>query len=172
MKLFNQSHFQKMPWKNGGGTTLELFSIRNKNGDILFRLSSAEVNQDGPFSIFPNIDRILFLLEGQGFQLTFPDKQIVMNQFLKPISFKGEEVIQCDLIGGACSDFNIMADRDYGKSSLSFRKLLFGDELTAMTTYLFIYLPNEKKLFQLEKNEVYNHDAHETQAFIVDLKLK
>lgn len=171
MKLFDQSHFQIMPWKNGGGSTLELFSLRKSNGDILFRLSSADVKQDGPFSHFPNIDRHLFLLEGEGIKLTFPDKVVKMDKILEPIIFAGEEPIHCELINGACLDFNVMTDRHFGESLLTIKKMKSNETLRASNDFLFIFFQDDKKLLQLSFNETYQHDQ-EALVFLIDLKLK
>src|SRR5690606_24981691 len=50
-----------MPWKNGGGTTLQL-AISPKGAsleDFAWRISSAQVAVDGAFSSFPGADRSL-----------------------------------------------------------------------------------------------------------------
>ncbi|MFN9927385.1 MAG: HutD family protein, partial [Phenylobacterium sp.] len=50
-----------VPWKNGGGITRELavWPPGASFDDFVWRVSMAEVHQDGPFSSFPGVDRIL-----------------------------------------------------------------------------------------------------------------
>ena len=60
-----------MPSLNGRGTTTELAREDAPDGTMLWRLSAADVIEDGPFSTLPGIDRILLLTEGEGFDLDF-----------------------------------------------------------------------------------------------------
>jgi environmental stress-induced protein Ves len=55
------------PWKNGGGITFEIASFPDEYEihDFGWRISLAEVRQSGPFSIFPNIDRTLAIIDGR-----------------------------------------------------------------------------------------------------------
>ncbi|MBM7325185.1 HutD family protein, partial [Agrobacterium sp. S2] len=48
-----------MPWKNGGGVTTEIIvhPAKASMADFDWRISMANVAQDGPFSIFPGVDR-------------------------------------------------------------------------------------------------------------------
>lgn len=172
MKTFNHEDFKLMPWKNGGGTTLELFCLRSPQDEILFRLSSADVKQEGPFSIFPNIERILFLISGNGFKLKFSDFDLTMSTPLTPITFAGEETIHCELIDGACTDFNIMTDRRFGTSELEIKNIKNEEKIVSDTQMLFVYLPREEKLHQLPLHEQYTHDGPKQLAYIVKLSSK
>lgn len=158
-----------MPWKNGGGTTLELFCLRNPQNEILFRLSSADVKQDGPFSIFPNIERILFLISGNGLKLKFPDFDLTMSTPQTPITFAGEEIIHCELINGACTDFNIMTDRRFGSAELEIKNIKKEEKLVFEDGMLFIYFPQHKKLHQLTRHEQYSHNEAEQLAYLIKL---
>ena len=53
-----------MPWKNGGGETLELAIAPAGAGleDFAWRISSARVGAAGPFSACAGVDRSLALL--------------------------------------------------------------------------------------------------------------
>ena len=57
-----------MAWKNGGGETAEIavFPEGACYDDFHWRLSMARIAADGPFSTFPNVDRTLALIEGNG----------------------------------------------------------------------------------------------------------
>ena len=103
-----------MPWKNGGGTTLEL--AVDPPGATLetgfrWRLSSAEVAVSGPFSPFPGLERWLFLLEGEGFDLDFgPRGQARLTEPLALLRFSGDWPATATLVDGPCTDFNLMVD--------------------------------------------------------------
>lgn len=58
-----------MPWKNGLGMTREIVRVDDGAGRMLWRVSMADVVQDGPFSLFPGYRRTLMLLDGPGFSL-------------------------------------------------------------------------------------------------------
>ncbi len=103
-----------MPWRNGGGTTLEV--AVDPPGATLetgfrVRLSSAEVAASGPFSAFPGLERWLLLLDGAGFDLDFgPHGQVELRNPLVPIRFPGDWPASASLVEGPCTDFNVMVD--------------------------------------------------------------
>lgn len=158
-----------MPWKNGGGVTTELFRI--PSGDsFLFRLSMASVKSDGPFSHFPNIDRILMLLEGNGFHLEGLNASLNDNQ--TPLYFQGETSVNCTLIDGPCRDFNVMTDRSYAKSLISVVKLSQNESiiLKAECDFRFIYDKDAEELYKLDLGEQYAiFGDHEKSLIIVDV---
>ncbi len=103
-----------VPWKNGGGTTLEL--MVDPPGATLetgfrWRISSAEVAGSGPFSAFPGLERWLLLLEGAGFDIDFgPYGRVELTDPLVPIRFSGDWPAVATLVDGPCTDFNLMVD--------------------------------------------------------------
>lgn len=71
MKILRASEYKTMPWKNGGGVTVEI-AIHPPSASMDafdWRISMATVAQDGPFSSFPGIDRTLAIIEGNGMAL-------------------------------------------------------------------------------------------------------
>jgi environmental stress-induced protein Ves len=115
LQRFDIDGLTASPWKNGGGVTREIASYPAGAGmnDFLWRLSIATVAMDGPFSIFPGVDRIITLLEGPGMRLVSEDGGIDhrFDQPLDPYAFPGEEIVQGIVLGGASSDFNVMTRR-------------------------------------------------------------
>lgn len=103
-----------VPWKNGGGTTLELaVEPRGATFDTGFawRLSTAEVGVSGPFSAFPGLLRTLMLLTGEGMLLDFGDRGWVsLLEPLSPVVFPGDWPATATLVGGPCTDLNLMVD--------------------------------------------------------------
>lgn len=150
----NHESFIEMPWKNGGGNTTEFFRI-SSGGNFLFRISVAQVNESGPFSQFENTDRILTLLEGNGFSLTgeFGEKTLATKTDI--FNFPGEWAIECKLINGACKDLNVMTDRSYAKSSLSLQEIP-PDQTSIFTCQCdlkFLYDKEDHLLYKLELND-------------------
>jgi len=66
LRLLRVSDYRRMPWKNGGGETVEISVFPPDAGLDAFdwRVSTATVAEDGAFSAFPGIDRTLSVLQG------------------------------------------------------------------------------------------------------------
>jgi len=111
-----------MPWKNGGGETLEIaVSPPGATFDTLeWRVSMALVAQDGPFSVFPGIDRTLCVLDGAGLELDFADhggRQIVTPSSA-PFHFAADRALNARLLAGPITDLNVMTRRDRRRHSV------------------------------------------------------
>ncbi len=98
-----------MFWKNGGGTTLEI--LREAGDPPALRISIANVTEDGPFSRFPDVDRVILLLEGAGFTLDFDTHSVTLDSPFTPFRFGGDSPCYCRLVDGPVRDLNIMVDR-------------------------------------------------------------
>lgn len=103
--------YTRQPWKNGKGMTTELLHLRDPAGATLFRLSRASVVEDGPFSLFPGIERNLTVLTGPGFRLTGPGLNLRCDP-LVPVAFPGDVAVAASETNGQPSDdFNVMTAR-------------------------------------------------------------
>ena len=115
MKHITQEQFKSMSWKNGGGTTTEIYRLTGPEAeDFVFRLSMARIENDGPFSRFDGYDRHLVLLQGNGCILDSNGKQLALTNSSNPYSFAGERKIDCRLIEGPVTDFNVIVSRNWG----------------------------------------------------------
>jgi environmental stress-induced protein Ves len=102
--------YTRQPWKNGRGTTTELWRLE-RDGQLLVRLSRAAVVEDGPFSLFPGIERNLTVLSGPGFRLTGGSLDFRCEP-LVPVAFPGDVALQATETEGMQSDdFNVMTAR-------------------------------------------------------------
>jgi environmental stress-induced protein Ves len=117
-RVLHLSDYQRMPWKNGGGTTTEIWKALSPEGAMLWRLSIADVASDGPFSEFPGIDRWIMVIEGKGMDLTVDGRQHRLDDLFQPFAFSGDARTDCRLIEGPIRDFNLMVARSYGSNSL------------------------------------------------------
>lgn len=113
---FDRSTLPVQPWKNSGGVTREIVCTPPGSGEAPFdwRVSIAHIARSGPFSEFVGIDRIITLLEGPGVHLRSPDGAIDhrLDTPLRPFAFAGDALVQADLLGADCHDFNVMTRRD------------------------------------------------------------
>jgi environmental stress-induced protein Ves len=101
------------PWKNGGGVTRQIvcFPPGSDLTDFDWRISTAEVTQDGPFSRFDGIDRRLYVLEGAGLDLAFAGGETRRLPTGAHADFAGEAEVTASLVGGPVTDLNIMVRR-------------------------------------------------------------
>lgn len=110
MQIIRRSKFKTVPWKNGGGITHEVAKAKVK-GQLLWRISFAEVASEGPFSLFPGLARILTVIDGEGMDLRDASGAIAHAVLpLKPVHFSGDEPLHGTLRAGQCLDFNLIYD--------------------------------------------------------------
>jgi uncharacterized protein len=113
MQFIRANSLQSSRWKNGGGKTTEI-AVWPPGASLDafdWRISMATVEQDGPFSEFPGIDRTLALLKG-GLKLQFRDRPTsVLTPGSAPVSFPGEVAVKAELWGGPADDLNVMTRR-------------------------------------------------------------
>lgn len=107
MRHLTQADYTRQPWKNGKGVTVELFRTE-RDGAILYRLSMATVAEDGPFSLFPGIERNLTVISGPGFRLTGEGVALDCRP-LSPVAFPGDVAVTASgTQAGVSEDFNVM----------------------------------------------------------------
>ncbi|MFO1316598.1 MAG: HutD family protein [Burkholderiales bacterium] len=119
-QLLSPADYRRMPWKNGGGRTLEIATEPPGAGTASFvwRVSVADIERDGPFSRFPGVDRTLVLLEGHGMRLTSDGGLLEMRAAFEPVRFPGESALHCALVDGPTRDFNLMVRRDAARGDV------------------------------------------------------
>jgi uncharacterized protein len=142
LRILRSADYLARPWKNGGGTTRDI--VVSPPGasldDFDWRLSLAQVDRDGPFSRFEDVDRTLVLLDGA---MTLQDRngriELARNE---PVTFEGERAIEATLAGGSTLDFNVMTRR--GRARHAVRRELFSGhtqiEANAGTTIILFAL--------------------------------
>lgn len=109
--LIEQAQYQRMPWKNGLGETLEIQRYEDEIG-LRFRISQASVVEDGVFSDFSGLHRTLVLLSGDGMTLAHSGKHdnhtSVLSNPLDIARFSGSDETYAILNNGKIEDLNIM----------------------------------------------------------------
>ncbi len=117
-RILHRTDYQSMPWKNGGGTTTEIWKVTSSAGEMLWRLSIADVASDGPFSEFAGIDRWIMVVEGSGMELSIEGGTKRLDRLHEPLFFSGDAKTTCRLLGGPIRDFNFMIRRSFGRGTL------------------------------------------------------
>lgn len=113
-KLLRNADHRRMPWKNGGGETVEV--IVHPEGaslsDFGWRVSMATVASDGPFSVFPGIDRTLAVLSGEGMELSIEGLgDRLLTPASAPLPFPADAPTTARLTHGPITDLNVMTRR-------------------------------------------------------------
>ena len=114
LQRFAIADLPPMPWKNGGGTTREIVCQPQGAGMDAFdwRVSIATIARSGPFSAFAGVDRSIMLLQGDGVLLESGGGiSHRLDTPLQPFAFSGDLALQCTLLGGESTDFNVMTRR-------------------------------------------------------------
>lgn len=104
------NEYRRLRWRNGLGWTREIHAASRAAGEGWdWRLSIAEIEADGPYSIFPGVQREQVLLVGEGLMLDFEDGS---ERLLAPPHgrqrFSGDAAVQVRLQAGRVEVFNLM----------------------------------------------------------------
>lgn len=116
LTLLPQDSYQRSTWKNGLGWTDQIAihppGADLRKGDFAWRVSTAQIAQNSPFSPFPAHDRLLVVLEGQGVRLSHEYEpgepmDVVELEPGNPYEFPGDVPTRCELLGGPVRDLSV-----------------------------------------------------------------
>ena len=100
-------------WRNGGGWTRELLATPTGD-DWRVRISVADIDADGPFSIFPGVQRHFAVLQGAGVELTIDSARHTVTRDSPALRFDGAATTTCRLLSGPTRDLNLMVRHGEG----------------------------------------------------------
>jgi environmental stress-induced protein Ves len=107
-----------MPWANGRGTSYEIASDRNEEGEWTWRLAMAPVNEDGPFSRIECVNRSLAVVDGAGMMLSVDRKKLQCLP-MQVVRFRGDAITEATLTDGPIMDINLMVRRKKADGEMS-----------------------------------------------------
>lgn len=154
IELIRADQYTKMLWKNGAGFTLEIARSQGE-ADFDWRISMADVTTSGPFSLFPNKQRIISVLDGQGMVLHVDDLPAKTLNQGDIFAFHGESQVQSELVDGAIRDLNLIYDP--AKFHARFQRVEGTEEQTFLSSADLIFIFNSSS-----ETEV-NVDDHSVQ---------
>lgn len=105
--------YRRVRWQNGRGWTREIAtaSTRGEPGrdGWSWRVSIAEIEEDGPFSLYSGVERECILLRGEGFALESEgeDSRVLRPPFGR-LRFPGDVPVAASLLDGRVEVFNLM----------------------------------------------------------------
>jgi len=107
MILQRASERAAVPWRNGLGVQYEIACDGTLPDDWTWRLSTADITQDVPFSSFPGVTREFCVADGNGVVLNING----VDHRCKPWSitkFRGDDVVAAALTDGPMQALNLM----------------------------------------------------------------
>lgn len=107
-------------WKNGGGTTRNIAKGMCRD-HVVWTISRADVAQDGPFSDFGGMTRVLTVVSGGAMTLDTPTTSLEANLW-EPVRFDGALEIQSRLTDGPLTDLNLMFDPVHCEGDVAVRQ--------------------------------------------------
>ncbi|WP_075793389.1 HutD/Ves family protein [Massilia putida] len=112
--LIPYAGLEPVSWKNGGGSTTEI-AVFPPDADFEtfdWRVSLATIANDGPFSVFPGVERTLVLVDGHGMTLEIDGAPTLLSKAEPVAAFDGESRVEAKLNRGPSTDFNVMTRTD------------------------------------------------------------
>lgn len=115
MNLVRHADQRKIVWKNGLGFTTQILihpgdaTLENFH----YRINTAGVTGNEPFSELPLVDRTLFIVDGVGLRLGAAGATQEVRPDSPPFRFTGDQATPSSLIDGPVVDFNIMTRRGH-----------------------------------------------------------
>lgn len=112
MEIIRFADVRPEPWRNGGGVTRELAShpqaASAQDGAWDWRVSIADVSTAGDFSVFPCMERVITIIDGELLLLTVDGSEHPLEKY-RPFRFSGEAASSATLPTGDIRDLNVIA---------------------------------------------------------------
>lgn len=145
LTVLRAADYPRMPWKNGGGSTEEISRDAGAGLDSFgWRLSIADIDESGGFSLFPGYQRIITVLQGAGMTLAIDGTLTEPLLPGDPFAFRGDSSVSCTLLEGAIRDFNLIYAPDRYRASLQWLDVLKPQRLFSSASTLLLFSAAEQ----------------------------
>ena len=112
MKIIHKGDFRESRWRNGMGRSWDIASDPPGTEDFGWRLATALIEADVPFSDYPGVDRIFTLVEGNGLDLDFEGRSTLnVGRRFVPHPYPCDVPTVCRLRNGPCRALNLFTRR-------------------------------------------------------------
>jgi environmental stress-induced protein Ves len=115
LEIIRNVEFRAGRWPNGAGVSWDIASapIDAPLTQSDWRFATALIERDAPFSIFPGVDRIITLIDGEGFTLNVKDVGTMhVARPCVPTYFPGDSPTTCRVQAGPSTVLNFLFARD------------------------------------------------------------
>lgn len=106
------------PWRNGGGVTRTIASA-TQGGQVIWRVSAADITRAGPFSRFPGMNRTAVLIQGERLELTGGSRTMAFAGLGHTVHFDGDEALYASRPEPAVRLWNVMTRRGQAMTSVA-----------------------------------------------------
>jgi environmental stress-induced protein Ves len=164
MRILRSADYRRMPWKNGGGETVEIavHPAGSSLDEFDWRVSMARVAADGPFSAFPGVERTLAVLDGNGIRLEVGGgAPVELTSSSKPFAFAADVNVEAKLVDGPITDLNVMTRRGRARHSLRCLRARDAVERTVNAAAVLLFC-NEGSVEIEAEGAVRRLSAHDT----------
>jgi len=108
-QVLKRDAYRTMPWRNGRGSTREIAREPASGEEFAWRLSLADIEQDGDFSAYPGYRRAIVLVAGKSLQLRFNGHgNCSLHAARRGARFEGEWKTHCAVPEGRCTDLSLI----------------------------------------------------------------
>jgi environmental stress-induced protein Ves len=163
--ILRSAAYQRMPWKNGSGETLEIaVAPPQATFDTLdWRISMARVTQDGPFSMLPQIDRTLCVLDGPGLDLDFGADGGThrVTAATAPFPFSADRPLHACILGGPITDLNVMTRRGRYRHAVCRLPIGPSQAIDSVADQLLVFCAHGAVTVALDNRPDIRLDAHD-----------
>jgi uncharacterized protein len=112
MRIIRKGEFREGRWRNGLGVSWDIASEPEGAEDFGWRFAIARIDRDVPFSIYPGVDRIFTLIEGEGLDLDFEGRPpLAAGRRFVPHPYPCDVPTLCRLRNGPCRALNLFTRR-------------------------------------------------------------
>lgn len=98
---------EPQPWRNGRGVQYEITANGPLPDDWTWKLSTADITENVPFSVFPDVSRQFCVAHGNGVELTIDGvRHVCPPRSITP--FAGDSEVHARLLNGPMKALNLM----------------------------------------------------------------
>jgi len=144
IRILDPASFQTVPWKNGGGTATDIAVGLGAGGEVDWRVGTAAILRDGPFSDYEGVTRTFTIVEGPGVHLDFAGKGTRTLDRDQPTRFAGAPAPFCRLRDGASATaFNLLTRDGAATGDVAIRRGHAADEPVPSAGIVVLYALEE-----------------------------
>lgn len=115
-KLLRHRRYRAMPWRNGGGVTLEIAREPAAGEEFAWRLSLAQIEGSCDFSPYPGYRRAIVLVDGNALHLRFRGHGgCSLSPGKRGTRFDGDWKTRCVLPQGRCTDLSLIVRKGWAR---------------------------------------------------------
>ena len=122
IRLIDPKDHLTVPWKNGGGTATDYAVAQAADGGVAWRIGTAEIVRDGPFSDYDGVTRVFTIIRGPGLFLDFPGEGVRRVAPDQPTRFAGAPAPFSRLDGAPATAFNLLMRDDAFTGGVAIRR--------------------------------------------------